>query len=224
MTINNWPENERPREKLLHQGASALSDAELLAIFFRTGMKDKSAVDLGRELLQKFGDLRTLLDADIKDFCQTKGVGIVKHLQLQAALELNRRYLFTELQQADCLKNPEKTKQYFISKLGHKTSEVFAVLLLDSKFKVIKFLELFHGNLNRTDIYPGELAKIALKYNAFGLILAHNHPSGDPTPSQSDLLATQELRSALALIDVRLFDHIIVAKNQALSFVSQGLL
>lgn len=224
MKIMHWPEQERPREKLLQQGAKALSDAELLAIFFRTGTKNKSAVDLARELLNKFGTLRALLEADMQNFCQTKGVGTVKHIQLQAALELSRRYLFSELQYADCLNSADKTKQYFSSKLGGLQHEVFAVLLLDTKLRAIQFIELSHGNHHHTNIYPGELAKAALAHHAHAVILAHNHPSGDPTPSQLDIHTTRELKNALSLIDVQLLDHIIVAKNKAISLAMQGLL
>ena len=224
MTITQWPEAERPREKLLMRGAAALSDAELLAIFFRTGTIGRNAVDLARDLLSHFGGLRSLFDADRATFCHLHGVGPAKYVQLQAVLELSQRYLFEELQQKSVLDSFEKTKHYLISQLGSRKQEVFSVLLLDNRCHVIDFIELFKGSATRAEVYPGQLVKVAIAAHAVNVIIVHNHPSGNPTPSRADCQLTRELKKSLALVDIHLLDHIIVAVNQAISFIELGYL
>ncbi|MDO9012832.1 MAG: DNA repair protein RadC [Gallionella sp.] len=224
MSIIDWPEGERPREKLLMRGASALSDAELLAIFLRTGVTGKSAVDLARELLGKYGSLTRLFAAELDDFCTTKGMGPAKFVQLQAVLEMSRRALREELQRGDSLNSPRVVRDYLQLLLAGRQQEVFLVLFLDTQHRVIASEELFHGTLSQTSVYPREVVKRALTHNAAAVILAHNHPSGVAEPSQADQLLTNALKQALALVDVRVLDHFVVAAGQTLSFAERGLL
>jgi DNA repair protein RadC len=221
MAISDWPEGERPRERLLAHGAEVLSDAELLAIFLRTGVKGKSAVDLARDLLLEFGGLRPLLCADLQTFCRAKGLGQAKYAQLQACLEMSRRFLQQSIQREGPLSNPEDAKQFLLIKMRDYSKEVFACLFLDSKNCVIEFKELFIGTLNSAEVHPREVVKQALKYNANALILAHNHPSGDAKPSQSDIQITKNLRDALALMDIKVLDHLIIG-NEVVSLAECG--
>jgi DNA repair protein RadC len=224
MAITDWPEGERPREKLLTRGAASLSDAELLAIFLRTGVVGKSAVDLARELLIKFGNLTQLVAASESDFCETKGIGQAKFVQLQAVLEISRRALKEELQRGDALNSPRVVRDYLQLLLGGRHQEVFLVLFLDTQHRVIASEEMFNGTLSQTSVYPREVVKRALAHNAAAVILAHNHPSGVAEPSQSDQLLTSALKQALSLVDVRVLDHFVVAVGQTLSFAEKGLL
>jgi DNA repair protein RadC len=224
MGINNWPEGERPREKLLQRGASSLSDAELLAIFLRTGVTGKSAVDVARELLSRFGNLTGLVAASKSDFCETKGMGQAKYVQLQAVLEMSRRALQEEMQRGDALNSPRAVRDYLQLLLGARQQEVFLVLFLDTQHRVIAAEELFQGTLGQTSVYPREVVKRALAHNAAAVILAHNHPSGVAEPSQSDQLLTSALKQALAMVDVRVLDHFVVAMGQTLSFAEKGLI
>jgi DNA repair protein RadC len=224
MSIADWPEGERPREKLLTRGAAALSDAELLAIFLRTGVAGKSAVDLARELLGKYGSLTRLFAADRGDFCATRGMGSAKYVQLQAVLEMSRRALREELQRGDVLNSPRAVRDYLQLLLAGRQQEVFLVLFLDTQHRVIVSEELFHGTLSQTSVYPREVVKRALSHNAAAVILAHNHPSGVTDPSQADQLLTGALKQALALVDVSVLDHFVVAAGQTLSFAEHGLL
>ncbi|MBL4647623.1 MAG: DNA repair protein RadC [Gammaproteobacteria bacterium] len=224
MTIPQWPEHERPREKLLHKGVKSLSDAELLAILLRTGTQGKSAVDLARGALQQFGSLRKLLTCDRVEFCQIAGLGETKYVQLKACLELGTRYLQEQIQQTDVLSNPCDTYHFLNQRLAHREQEIFACLFLTVKNQVIQYEELFHGTLNHSIVYPRELVKRALKHNAASVIFAHNHPSGDTQPSQADIHLTNTLKVALETIDVKVLDHLIVGGKQVLSFVQQGLL
>ncbi len=224
MAIPDWPEGERPREKLLLKGAAALSDAELLAIFLRTGVTGKSAVDLARELLQRFGSLTQLFAASESDFCETHGMGQAKFVQLQAVLEMSRRALQEDMQRGDALNSPRAVREYLQLLLKGRQQEVFLVLFLDTQHRVIASEELFHGTLSQTSVYPREVVKRALAHNAAALMFAHNHPSGVAEPSQSDRLLTDALKQALALVDVRVLDHFIVAGGQTLSFAERGLL
>ena len=224
MAITDWPEGDRPREKLLHRGAVALSDAELLAIFLRTGVAGKSAVDLARELLNRFGSLTQLVAASQADFCETKGMGQAKYVQLQAALEMSRRALQEEIQRGDALNSPRAVRDYLQLLLGARQQEIFLVLFLDTQHRVVASEELFQGTLSQTSVYPREVVKRALAHNAAAVILAHNHPSGVAEPSQSDRMLTDALKQALALVDVRVLDHFIVAAGQTLSFAEKGLL
>ncbi|MCK9200092.1 MAG: DNA repair protein RadC [Gallionella sp.] len=224
MAITDWPAGERPREKLLQRGASSLSDAELLAIFLRTGVVGKSAVDLARELLQQFGSLTRLFAALEDEFCAIHGMGQAKYVQLQAVLEMSRRALQEELQRGDALGSPHAVRDYLQLLLGARQQEVFLVLFLDTQHRVLAFEELFHGTLGQTSVYPREVVKRALSHNAAAVILAHNHPSGVAEPSQSDRLLTDALKQALGLVDVRVLDHFVVGGGQALSFAERGLM
>ena len=224
MSIIDWPAGERPREKLLERGAAALSDAELLAIFLRTGVVGKSAVDLARELLARFGSLTQMFAASEKEFCAIHGMGQAKFVQLQAVLEMSRRALQEEMQSGDALNSPRAVRDYLQLLLRSRQQEVFIALFLDAQHRVIATEELFHGTLTQTSVYPREVVKRALHHNAAAVIFAHNHPSGVAEPSQSDQLLTDALKQALALVDVRVLDHVIVAPGQALSMAERGLL
>lgn len=223
MAITDWPQDQRPREKLLSKGSQSLSDAELLAIFLRTGLRGKTAVDLAQELLQGFQGLRQLLKADQQSFCQHPGLGPAKYAQLQAVLEMGRRYLFESLQRGDTLSSPQDTRQYLSSQLRDYPHEVFAVLFLDQRHRVICFEELFRGTIDGASVYPREVVKKALQHNAAALILAHNHPSGVAEPSQADEQITRRLIDALKLVDVRVLDHFVVG-DEVVSFAERGLL
>jgi DNA repair protein RadC len=224
MSIRDWPDAERPREKLLQRGASALSDAELLAIFLRIGIPGRSAVDLARDLLQRFGGLRQLLEADEQDFCESPGLGPAKYVQLQAVLELGRRYLETTLQRGDALQSVADTRRYLTAKLRHEPHEVFACLFLDNRHRVLAFEELFHGTIDGASVHPRQIVKRALYHNAAALILAHNHPSGVAEPSRADEQITLCLKEALALVDVRVLDHFIIGDGEVISFAERGLI
>ncbi|HSM98526.1 MAG TPA: DNA repair protein RadC [Gallionella sp.] len=224
MAITDWPQGERPREKLLSRGASSLSDAELLAIFLRTGVTGKSAVDLARELLNRFGNLTQLFATSEADFCSVHGMGQAKFVQMQAVLEMSRRALREELQRGDALNSPRVVRDYLQLLLGGRQQEVFLVLFLDTQHRVIASEELFHGTLSQTSVYPREVVKRALAHNAAAVILAHNHPSGVAEPSQSDQLLTAALKQALNLVDIRVLDHFVVAVGATLSFAEKGLI
>jgi len=224
MSIQDWPEGERPREKLLIQGAAVLSDAELLAIFLRTGIKGKTAVDLANDLLNNFGSLQALLQADCKTFTQEKGLGTAKYAQLQAVLEMARRHTFEELDRGGVLTSPEATRAYLSQKLRQYQHEVFACLFLDNQHHILEFEELFRGTIDSASVYPREVVKQALKHNAAAVIFAHNHPSGIAEPSQADKLITDKLKQALALMDIRVLDHFIIGDGQPYSFAENGLL
>ncbi len=224
MAITDWPQGERPRERLLQKGAASLSDAELLAIFLRTGVPGRSAVDLARELLTRFGSLGQLVAACEAEFCEIRGMGRAKYVQLQAVLELSRRALKEEVQRGDALNSPRAVRDFLQLLLGGRQQEVFVVLFLDTQHRVIASEELFHGTLSQTSVYPREVVKRALAHNSAAVILAHNHPSGVAEPSQSDQLLTSALKQALALVDVRVLDHFVVATGQALSFAEKGLI
>jgi DNA repair protein RadC len=219
MTINDWLSNERPREKLLTKGTMALSDAELLAILLRIGKKGKTAVDLARELLTAFGGLRNLLTASQKDLCKYSGIGLTKYVQLQAALELARRQLQVNIAEKDVLSNSNDTKCYLASCLQQHKQEVFACLFLDNRNHIICYKELFYGTINKSTIHPREVVKKALDFNASAIILAHNHLSGIAEPSQADLCVTRQLVKTLALVDVRVLDHIIIGDGKIISLL-----
>ena len=224
MAITDWPTAERPREKLLSEGAHALSDAELLAIFLRTGCIGKSAVDLARELLKHFGGIRPLLDAPKAEFCQAHGLGQAKYVQLQAVLEIARRHLAETLSRENIFRHPQQVREYLISRLRHQQRETFAILLLDSQNQLIRYKELFFGTVNAASVYPREVVKLALLENACAVILAHNHPSGITKPSQADRHITEALRKALALVDIRILDHFIVGEGEIYAFSERGWL
>jgi DNA repair protein RadC len=224
MAITDWPAAERPREKLIEMGTEALSDAELLAIFLRVGVVGKSAVDLARDLLTKFGGLNGIFAATETELSQVHGIGSSKYVQLQAIFEMSRRALNEQLQQNDVLGSPQAVRDYLMLKLGSYTKEVFMVLFLDTQNRLLAAEEMFSGSLTETSVYPREIVKRVLHHNAAAVIFAHNHPSGIVKQSQADELLTKQLQQALTLIDVKVLDHFIVAGNNTLSFSQTGLL
>jgi DNA repair protein RadC len=222
--IADWPQQERPRERLLAQGAAGLSDAELVAVCLRSGIRGKSAVDLARELIAACGGVSGLLGADLAKLLQVKGLGMAKAAQFAAVTELARRSLREGLKSGSALTSPGAVRDYLRLALSTRNHEVFVVLLLDAQHRVMRIDELFRGSLTQTSVYPREVVKAALAANAAAVIFAHNHPSGVAQPSQADELLTRQLRDALALVEVRVLDHFIVAGNQTLSFAERGLL
>ncbi len=222
MTIRDLPLDERPREKLLNHGSQTLSDAELLAIFLRTGTTGKPVMTMARELIAQFGDLRTLAGASAGQFCRTPGLGTAKYAQLQAAIEMSRRVLEAPLRPGDALTSPDATRHYLKSRLVTRPHEVFACLFLDTRHRIIRYEELFSGTIDGAAVYPREVVRRALDYNAAALILAHNHPSGIAEPSEADIHLTERLKSALALVDVRVLDHMIVGHGEVTSLAEKG--
>lgn len=223
MAIKDWPDGERPRERLLMQGARALSDAELLAVFLRTGSAGRSAVDVGRAALAHFGGLSALLAATPDRFAQIPGLGPAKYAQVQAVVEIARRALQEDVRREALLNAPDKVRQYLRLWIGHLQHEVFVALYLDAQNRLLTADELFRGTLTQTSVYPREVVKHALRHNAAAVIFAHNHPSGMAEPSRADELLTASLKQALALVDVRVLDHLIVAGNATVSFAERGL-
>lgn len=224
VAITDWPEGERPREKLLANGVSALSDAELLAIFLRVGVAGKSAVDLARDLLQTFGGLNGIFSADLVQISAVHGMGESKYCQLQAIYEMSQRALAEQIKLGDVLNSPQKVRDYLCLKLGTLSREVFLVIFLDPQNRVIAQEILFEGTLMQTSVYPREVLKRVLYYNAAAVIFAHNHPQGVTMQSRADEMITQALKNALALVDVKVLDHFIVAGNKTLSFSEKGLM
>ncbi|BCE00723.1 RadC family protein [Marinicellulosiphila megalodicopiae] len=224
MPINQWPLHQRPREKLIHHGSHSLSDAELLAIFLRTGTKGCNAVELAEQLINHFEDLHGLLSADLDTFCQAKGLGVAKFAQLQAVLEMASRFFESKCKQTESFTKSEDSKQFLISKLGLLPHEVFSCLYLNNQNQLIKYQEIFRGTINASAVYPREVVIEALKHQASTIIFAHNHPSGTLEPSQSDKNITRRLKEALSLVDIQVLDHIIIGKNKAFSFAEQGLI
>ncbi len=224
MAITDWPAQERPREKLIAQGATALSDAELLAIFLRVGVAGKSAVDLARDLLSQFKSLNGIFSASQSQMQQVYGMGLSKFCQLQAVLEMTKRALNETLHQTDSFQAPRQVKDYLQLNLSSQTREVFGVMFLDTQNRLIAYEHLFEGTLMQTSVYPREVVKRALVHNAAAVIFSHNHPTGVAQPSQSDKQITQVLKEALALMDIKVLDHIIVAGQHTYSFSEQGIL
>ncbi len=224
MAITDWPLAERPREKLLEQGAEALSDAELLAIFLRTGIAGTDAVSLARQLLQHFGGLKPLLAASQTEFCQARGLGEAKYVQLQAVLELSRRFLQQQLQRETVFSEPELVRKYLSHLLSHEQREVFMVLYLDNQHRMICAEPLFQGTIDASPVYPRIVVQRALKHNAAAVILAHNHPSGVAEPSRADRAITERLTQAMALVDIRVLDHFVVGDAEVVSFAERGWL
>ena len=222
MSIKDWPAAERPREKLLALGSSSLSDAELLAIFLRTGVSGKSAVDLARHLLAEFGSLRALLEADLGSFSRQLGLGPAKFSQLQAVLEMGRRHLAERLRRDSALESPQAVRDYLKALLRHEPHEVFGCLFMDSKHRMLAFEVLFRGSIDSASVYPRQVVKRALMHNAAAVIFCHNHPSGITDPSEADRTLTQRLTEALDLIEVRVLDHVIVGDGEPLSMVEHG--
>lgn len=223
MGIKHWPATERPREKLLQQGAKALSDAELLSILLGTGTRGSSALTLARDMLVNAGGLTALLSANRQALCAQPGVGEARYALLKAALEIARRQLHGQLSERDVLSSPADTRRFLLASLGDQPREVFAVMFLDNRHRIISFDELFFGTIDGASVYPREVVRAALEHNAAAVILAHNHPSGVAEPSHADRQITQRLKDALALIDVRVLDHMIVGE-EVLSFAERGLL
>ncbi|MFL0803467.1 MAG: DNA repair protein RadC [Agarilytica sp.] len=222
MAITDWPTQDRPREKLCNQGAHTLTDTELLAIFLRTGCAGKSAVDLARELILTFGNLRGLLEASKEQFCQGYGLGSAKYAQLQAVLEMAKRHLAEDLRENDTLNSSHAVKTYVKARMRHLPHETFAVLFLDSQHQLITYDELFNGTIDAATVYPREVAVQALHHNAAAVIFAHNHPSGNSQPSTQDVELTQTLKESLDLLDIRTLDHLIVGEGEVYSFAEHG--
>ncbi len=224
MAITEWPIAERPREKLLLQGAGSLSDAELLAIFIRTGRRGKTAVDVGRDLINEFGSLREVLIADKETICKATGFGPAKYALLQATLEMSRRFLDAKLKRQGSLTNPKQVSEYLIHRLRDQPKEVFAIIYLNNRHQVIEYEELFYGTINGATVHPREVVKSVLLHNAAAVIIAHNHPSGIAEPSQSDAAITLKLQDALQLIDVKLLDHLVIGDGDFVSLSDRGLI
>jgi DNA repair protein RadC len=224
MAITDWPLAERPREKLMVRGPQALSDAELLAIFLRTGVPGRTAVDVARDMLARFDGLRGLLLAGLEEACRVPGLGEAKYVQLQAALELGRRFLAEKLARGEALNSTHDTKAYLQACLRDRHQEVFCCLFLDNRHRVLAFEELFRGTLNGTAVYPREILRRALALNAAAVILVHNHPSGVAEPSRADELLTTRLKDTLSQIDIRLLDHLVVGDGEMVSFSERGLI
>ncbi|EST17446.1 DNA repair RadC family protein [Pseudomonas putida S610] len=222
MNIREWPVQDRPREKLLQRGAAVLSDAELLAVLLGSGVAGRNVLDVARGLLVRFGGLRPFLEADRRAVLREPGMGEVKYAQLQALLEIGRRYLDEGITRAAALEDPQAVRRYLKSMLRHEPSEVFGCLFLDTKHRPLAFEVLFRGTIDRASVYPREVVRRALMHNAAALILCHNHPSGNSEPSKEDVHLTLSLKRGLALIDVRVLDHIIIGDGEPLSMVEHG--
>ena len=224
MAISDWPADERPREKLLARGAESLSDAELLAILLRTGIPGRSALRLARDLLVAFGSLRRLVAADRARFCAHPGLGPARYAELRAAVEIARRQLGEALRAGPTLGSPCATRDYLVARLRDLEHEVFCCLYLDNRHRLIHDEPLFRGTIDGASVHPREIVKQALGWNCAAVIVAHNHPSGVPEPSQADEWITRRIKDALALVDIRLLDHIIVGDGSSVSFAERGML
>ena len=224
MRIAEWPEHERPRERLLKHGAAALSEAELLAIFLRTGIAGRSAIELGRDVIARFGSLQRLFAATLDEIAGIRGLGPAKYVQLKAVIELVRRAIVEDIGERDNLSSPRAVRDFLQLTLGGRAHEVFVALFLDAQNRLLAAEELFRGTLTQTSVYPREIVKTALDHNAAGVIFAHNHPSGVAEPSRADELLTQTLKQALSLVEIKTLDHFIVAGTRTVSFAERGLL
>lgn len=224
MHIKDWPVAERPREKLLSQGAGQLSNAELLAIFLGSGVRGQDAVKTSRELLAEAGELRGLLDREPGDLVRLPGLGPARACRLSAALELSRRHVKAELERGSALTNAQAAGNYFTARLRPRKQEIFAALFLDTRHRALAFEELFSGTINQAQVHPREVLRRALVHNAAAVIVGHNHPSGDPEPSAADRSLTQRLHQALGLVDIRLLDHLVIGDGGPVSFAARGWL
>ena len=224
MSIKQLPADARPREKLLQHGAASLSDPELLALLLRTGIKGQGVLQMADAVLLRFGGFAELLHAQAADLRSIKGQGPAKRAELAAVIEMARRALAQQLSAAPVFDSPQCVKDYLQLHLGNLPHEVFAVLFLDAQHRLIKLDQMFTGTLGQTSVYPREVVKLALARNAGAVILAHNHPSGVAEPSRADEFLTQSLKTALALIDVRVLDHLVIGRGQVVSFAERGLL
>ena len=223
MQLKKLPDKQRPREKLLSNGSSQLTDAELLAIFLRTGLPGTNVLDLSKQLLCRFGGLRMLFSASFEEFCCQRGLGAAKYAQLQAVIEMSRRYFAEQAEFSDALCSPQAVRDYVMSQLKHQEHEVFTVLYLDNQHRVLRFEPLFWGTVDKTAVYPRVVVKKVMDSGASAVIFAHNHPSGESYPSEADIAVTDKIKHALSLIDVRVVDHIIVG-SELTSFAELGLL
>lgn len=223
MAITDWPIEERPREKLLQKGPNHLTDAELLAIFLRTGVRGTNAVEMAKQLLEEYGSLRSLLAADLERFSQSRGLGTAKYVQLQATVEMARRYLSEALKRGEEITSVSAVRDYLKIRLRDYQHEVFACLFLDNRHRIIQYKEMFTGTIDGASVYPREVVKQALKDNAAAVIFAHNHPSGIAEPSDADKRITQRLTDALGLVDIRVLDHFVIG-DEVVSFAERGLL
>lgn len=224
MSIKQWPENERPREKMLHQGIEALSDAELLAIFLRTGIKGKTAVDIARDILNRFQGLKNLMAASPDELSKCPGIGLAKYAQIKAVLEISKRLHQEMLIKKDVIHHVADTKRYVKAQLQHFPQEVFACLFLNTRNQIICFEKLFYGTLNSAVVYPRSIARRALYHNAASVIFAHNHPSGNPEPSEADKVLTKQLIETLDLFEIRVLDHLVVGEKGVVSFAEENLI
>jgi DNA repair protein RadC len=224
MRIADWPIDERPREKLIARGPESLSDAELVAILFRTGIRGRTAIDLARDALKRCGSLSALLTADRGAFQVVAGLGDAKYAQVQAVLEMSRRALRETLDRGSALSSPQAVRDYLRLRLQRLPHEVFVAVFLDAQNRVLEVEELFRGTLTQTSVFPREIVKRALHFNAAAIIFAHNHPSGVAEPSRADEALTQTLKHTLALVDVKVLDHFVVGGDSAMSFAERGLL
>jgi DNA repair protein RadC len=220
----NMPPSERPREKLLKYGASSLTDVELLSIFLRTGIRGKSVLELASDLLQTFGGFRELLEAPAEKINAISGMGLSKYAQLASTLELTDRYLRSGFERGEPINDPSVTREYLKCRLSRHRREVFACMFLDNQHRLISYEELFFGTIDGASVHPREVVRRAMETNAAAVIFAHNHPSGVAEPSQADQRITERLKSALALVDVRVLDHMIVGEAEVMSFAERGLL
>jgi len=222
--IRDWPQTERPREKLLSNGPESLGDAELLAIFIRTGIPGKSAIEMAREALLESGGLRALLNLSPNELCKFKGIGTAKYVQFQAGLELGRRYLMEKMQKGDAITSPQISRDYLTLQLRDKPYESFFAMFLDSKHRVLHHQELFRGTIDNATVPVREVVKEALKHNAAAMIVAHNHPSGVAEPSAADKSLTETLYLALGMVGIKLLDHFVVGDSEVVSFAEMGAL
>jgi len=225
MPIHDWPEQERPREKLIARGPTALSDAELLALFLGSGFGGRDAVQTARDLLQAHGPLRVLLDRPARDLARLPGLGPARSCTLAAGLELAHRYLAAELEHGEAVgNNPAAVGRYLQHRLRGQAREIFMALFLDNRHRLIACEELFHGTINAAPVYPREVVRRALLHNAAAVILSHNHPSGDPTPSRADIEITKQVVQAGRALNVEVHDHLVVGRDGVASFKQLGLM
>ena len=224
LAIKDWPELERPREKLLRKGPDALSDAELVALFVRSGTRGSTAVDVARGAIVASGGLRGLLDLTCEDLCRLPGFGPARYVELQACLEVGRRHLATQLDRGEPLTTPDDTSRFLMAKLRHHPFEVFSCLFLDNRHRVIEFEEMFRGTIDGTTVHAREVVRRTLNHNAAAVIFAHNHPSGVAEPSHADRFLTEQLVNALSMVEVRVLDHLVVGDGECVSFVERGLM
>ncbi|NVK23390.1 MAG: DNA repair protein RadC [Gammaproteobacteria bacterium] len=224
MSISEWAQDKRPREKLLNNGADSLSDAELLAIFFRVGIKGQNAVELAQITLEHFGSLNGLFNAELSQFSELKGLGLAKYVQLQAVLEMSKRYLCESSRRDTLLDSPDSVRMYLHHLLKSEPYEQFVVVHLDNQHRVIESEVLFRGTINSAAVYPRVIIDSVIKHQTAAVIFAHNHPSGVSEPSQADISLTNRLKDALNLIDIRTLDHFVIGYDNVVSFAERGLI